>query len=158
MSHITFYEKPGCRGNARQRALLLAAGHTLEVKSLPDEAWTRQRLLAFLTPLPVAEWFNPSAPQVKAGEIDPTNIDAEAALALMLQNPLLVRRPLMESAGERRVGFVPEEVDAWVGLAGQTVSAAELGCQGGDRCSGHHDDDACHVPPGDDAQEAAPPS
>ncbi|MDR3323386.1 MAG: hypothetical protein LBS89_04185 [Zoogloeaceae bacterium] len=137
MSHITFYEKPGCGGNAKQKEVLLAAGHTLDVKSLPDEIWTRQTLLAFLAPLPVAEWFNLSAPQVKAGEIDPTTLSAEAALALMLKNPLLVRRPLMESAGQRRVGFVPEEVDAWVGLAGQTASAAELGCQGNDKCAGH---------------------
>ncbi|MDR3214445.1 MAG: hypothetical protein LBT71_11090 [Azoarcus sp.] len=146
MSHITFYEKPGCSGNARQQELLLAAGHTLEVKSLPDEDWTPARLLAFLAPLPVPEWFNRSAPQIKAGYIDPETITAEHALALMLENPLLVRRPLMESAGKRVVGFVPEDVDAWVGLAGQTASAAELGCQGNDRCSGHPHPDGEHDP------------
>lgn len=29
MAHLVFYEKPGCAGNARQKALLRAAGHTL---------------------------------------------------------------------------------------------------------------------------------
>ena len=27
MAHLRFYGKPGCGGNARQRALLEAAGH-----------------------------------------------------------------------------------------------------------------------------------
>lgn len=30
MTHLVFFEKPGCGGHARQRALLAAAGHTLE--------------------------------------------------------------------------------------------------------------------------------
>ncbi|MDR3352417.1 MAG: hypothetical protein LBO00_05310 [Zoogloeaceae bacterium] len=144
MAHVIFYEKPGCGGNARQKELLQAAGHTLTVKSLLAEPWTRERLLAFLAPLPVPEWFNRAAPQVKAGEIDPERIDAESALARMLENPLLVRRPLMEAAGERKVGFIQEEVDAWIGLAGHHVTEAELGCQGNDRCSGHHEHGGHH--------------
>ena len=31
MTHLTFYEKPGCAGNARQRALLRAAADDKEV-------------------------------------------------------------------------------------------------------------------------------
>jgi nitrogenase-associated protein len=141
MARVTFYEKPGCGGNAKQKALLRAAGHELEVKSLLTEAWTRESLLAFLSPLPVPQWFNRSAPMVKDGRVDPDNIDAEHAIALLLQHPLLVRRPLMEAAGVRRVGFVLEEVDAWLGLAGQSASEAELGCQGNTLCSGHHHDE-----------------
>ena len=53
MAHITFYEKPGCGGNAKQKALLLSAGHTLDVKNLLAEEWTKESLLAFLAPLPV---------------------------------------------------------------------------------------------------------
>jgi len=34
MSRVTFYEKPGCANNARQKAWLQAAGHQLEVRSL----------------------------------------------------------------------------------------------------------------------------
>ncbi|MDR1888225.1 MAG: hypothetical protein LBQ81_02395 [Zoogloeaceae bacterium] len=138
MAHIIFYEKPGCRGNARQKALLLGAGHELEVKNLLTEPWTRERLLAFLSPLPVSQWFNRSAPMVRDGRVDPDNIEAELAIALMLTQPLLVRRPLMESAGQRKAGFVWEEVDAWVGLAGQYATEDELGCQGNaGQCAGH---------------------
>ena len=62
MAHITFYEKPGCGGNAKQKGLLLSAGHTLDVKNLLAEEWTREGLLAFLAPLPVPHWFNRAAP------------------------------------------------------------------------------------------------
>ena len=45
---------------------------------------------------PVADWFNRTAPQVKAGEIDPDNMDEQTALLLMIDNPILIRRPLMQ--------------------------------------------------------------
>ncbi|WP_367200051.1 hypothetical protein [Aquabacterium sp.] len=61
MTHIIFYEKPGCGGNVRQRAMLEAAGHTLERRSLLDESWTAASLMAFLSSLPVARWFNGAA-------------------------------------------------------------------------------------------------
>jgi hypothetical protein len=74
MAVVTFYEKPGCKGNLRQKTLLAAAGHTVQAKSLKTEAWTADRLLAFLGKLPISAWFNPAAPDIKAGEIVPENL------------------------------------------------------------------------------------
>lgn len=117
MTHIVFFEKPGCGGNARQRALLETAGHTLERRSLQDEPWSPESLLAFLKPLPVEQWFNRAAPRVKSGEVVPEALDADAALALLLGEPLLIRRPLMQRPdGQRLVGFEVEAVDRFVGL------------------------------------------
>jgi hypothetical protein len=53
---------------------------------------------------------------VKSGEIVPENISFEHALRLLLENPLLIRRPLMEIGEERQVGFDIVAVDAWIGL------------------------------------------
>ncbi|MBB2983994.1 MULTISPECIES: ArsC/Spx/MgsR family protein [Paraburkholderia] len=116
MTHITFYEKPGCGGNAKQRALLAAAGHTLEVRNLLRWRWTPRTLFAFLEPLPVHEWFNRAAPDIKSGRIVPESLDAGSALALLLAQPLLIRRPLMEAGDTRMVGFDTARVHAWVGL------------------------------------------
>jgi len=116
MTIITFYEKPGCANNSRQKALLAAAGHTVQAKSLLTEPWTRERLLSFFGNRPVAEWFNRAAPKVKSGEIVPEEIDAETALAMLRAEPLLIRRPLIEADGRREVGFDPEVIDAWLGL------------------------------------------
>ncbi|WP_084579004.1 ArsC/Spx/MgsR family protein [Sphingomonas azotifigens] len=105
MARIIFYQKPGCRTNTRQRAMLLAAGHLVEARDLLAEPWTAERLRAFFGALPVAEWFNRAAPRVKNGEVLPTALTAEAALALMVADPLLIRRPLLEIDGHCRAGF-----------------------------------------------------
>jgi nitrogenase-associated protein len=68
MTHLVFFEKPGCGGHARQRATLEAAGHTLERCNLLTAPWTPESLLTFLTPLPVPDWFNRAAPGVKSGD------------------------------------------------------------------------------------------
>jgi nitrogenase-associated protein len=117
MAHVIFWEKPGCAGNARQKALLVRSGHTLEVRNLLAEPWTASDLRAFFGARPVSEWFNKSSPRVKSGEVRPEALDETSALTLMLAGPLLIRRPLMEAAGRREAGFEPERVAAWIGLA-----------------------------------------
>ncbi len=125
MAHIIFWEKPGCAGNARQKALLIASGHTLDVRNLLKEGWEPGRLRDFFGARPVSEWFNPSSPRVKSGDVRPGSLDEAAALALMMADPLLIRRPLMESDGRREAGFEPERVRAWIGLAEPRVSVTD---------------------------------
>ncbi|MDC7784100.1 hypothetical protein PQJ75_05585 [Rhodoplanes sp. TEM] len=117
MVTVVFWEKPGCAGNARQKALLRASGHALEVRDLTAEPWTAERLRPFFGDRPVTEWFNPAAPRVKSGEIDPAGATPDAALALMVADPLLIRRPLMQVGTRREAGFDQAAVDAWIGLA-----------------------------------------
>jgi nitrogenase-associated protein len=116
MAKIVFYEKPGCGNNTRQKALLKSSGHEVEARDLLSEPWTPERLLAFFGSRPVCEWFNGASPRVKSGEVQPDALTAEAALAAMVADPLLIRRPLMESGGRREAGFDAALVDAWVGL------------------------------------------
>lgn len=134
MTHLVFFEKPGCRGNAEQRALLQAAGHTLERRNLLTAHWTSERLLAFFAPLPVTQWFNRAAPRVKSGEIVPEQLDDTSALTLLLAEPLLIRRPLMQRVddGTRLVGFDTAEVERFIGIGTGTdpraVPASLEGC------------------------------
>ena len=131
MATVLFWEKPGCGGNARQKAALAAAGHEVVAKSLLAEPWTAERLAGFFGDLPPAEWFNRASPRVKAGEIVPEAMDGAAALAAMLADPLLIRRPLMEVDGRRSVGFDAAAVDAWIGLD-PTRGAVGEGCPKGE--------------------------
>ncbi len=121
MATVLFYEKPGCINNTRQKALLAAAGHTVQAKNLLAENWTAQRLRAFFGNLPVIEWFNPGSPRVWCGEVTPEDLDEAQALRLMLADPLLIRRPLMEVDGERRVGFDQDAIECWIGLGGKAA-------------------------------------
>ena len=151
MTTITFYEKPGCKGNLRQKTLLAAAGHTVQAKSLKAEAWTADRLLQFLGQLPVADWFNRAAPAVKAGEIVPERLGFEDALHLLLANPLLIRRPLMEVGEERMAGFDTAAVDAWIGLNDVELPEGDIeacvhGPEGHGSCGSHqHEHEESHA-------------
>jgi nitrogenase-associated protein len=116
MATIIFYEKPGCINNTKQKALLEAAGHQVLAHNLLTESWTVERLRPFFGDLPVADWFNSSAPAIKAGEVKPELLEEETALLLMLQDPLLIRRPLMQVGDRRSVGFEQAAIDAWIGL------------------------------------------
>jgi nitrogenase-associated protein len=107
---VHFYEKPGCGTNARQKRMLEAAGHTVIASSLLEEPWTEGRLLSFFGDRPVASWFNPAAPRIKSGEVDPERVDAAAALSLLVADRLLIRRPLIEADGQRCAGFDREPV------------------------------------------------
>jgi nitrogenase-associated protein len=116
MTRVVFYEKPGCINNTRQKQLLLAAGHELEVRNLLEEPWTADSLRPYFGNLPVSQWFNRTAPAVKSGVVDPDSVPEQEALRLMVAMPLLIRRPLMFASGEYRVGFDVEAVNAWIGL------------------------------------------
>lgn len=129
MSDVIFYEKPGCATNARQKATLAAAGHAVEARSLLATPWTRETLLSFFAGLPVAVWFNKASPRIKSGAFDPAAQTQDTALAAMLADPLLIRRPLVEADGARRAGFDNDLVARLVG--GVDVSDVQ-GCAHGD--------------------------
>jgi nitrogenase-associated protein len=115
MATVQFYQKPGCATNARQVRALRDAGHDVIVKSLLSEPWTAEGLRGFFGETPVASWFNRASPRVKSGEINPDTNDAATALSLMLTDPLLIRRPLIETGGKRCAGFDREPVLSLLG-------------------------------------------
>jgi nitrogenase-associated protein len=123
---VNFYEKPGCANNTRQKRLLEAAGCQVLTHDLLSEPWTADRLRAFFGDRPVAQWFNRAAPRVKSGAVRPDDLDATTALALLLAEPLLIRRPLIEVAGWRTVGFDTAKLERQLGV--RFASAAPDGC------------------------------
>ena len=116
MATVTFYEKPGCVNNTRQKKLIIAAGHQVVERNLLTETWQPECLRSFFGTLPVRDWFNYSAPAIKHGEIEPEKLTEQEALALLLENPLLIRRPLMQVGGSLMAGFDQQAVDKWIGL------------------------------------------
>jgi nitrogenase-associated protein len=136
MATIIFYEKPVCANNSRQKVLLADAGHTVSAKNMLTEAWTRERLLAFFGTRTVAQWFNRAAPSVKSREIIPESVDAESAISMMLADPLLIRRPLIEADGRYAVRFEYEMIDSWLGLSATPDGDLE-------RCAKRHQAKPC---------------
>jgi nitrogenase-associated protein len=128
MTVVIFYEKPGCANNTRQKRLLEGAGHDVVARNLLTEAWTAERLRDFFGQRPVADWFNRAAPRVKLGEVVPERLDPLTALALMLADPLLIRRPLLEADGHCEAGFEPERIHTWLGLGPAAEAAVPDSC------------------------------
>jgi nitrogenase-associated protein len=119
MADIVFYAKPGCLTNRRQQALLRRLGHRVTVRDLLSEPWTAERLYEFLKSLPIIEWFNLAAPAIKLGTLDPAGLDASAALRLLVDDPVLIRRPLMETGDDRYAGFESSQMQTQLGINAQ---------------------------------------
>lgn len=138
MAEVLFFEKPGCANNRRQRELLEASGHVLTVRDLLSTAWHRDELLSFMEMYPVENWFNRASPRVKSGEIDPASLDTETALALLISDPLLIRRPLIQVGDWRAVGFDPEQLTFLLGEHSENLEKlspmAPESCQRKDSC------------------------
>ncbi|OKH13600.1 nitrogenase-associated protein [Fischerella major NIES-592] len=126
MARVIFYEKPGCKNNTKQKTLLTAAGHEVVAYNLLTEPWTVERLHSFFGDRPVAEWFNRAAPRVQSGEVIPEKLDPQTALVMMLRDPLLIRRPLIEVGDRLMVGFDAEKIDAWIGLKSKDETLQEI--------------------------------
>jgi nitrogenase-associated protein len=140
MALVYFYEKPGCLNNTRQKQLLVGAGHLIIVHDLLSEPWSNDvaRLRSFFHNRPVAEWFNPSAPRIKQGLVNPQMMSESQAIEAMIDDPILIRRPLIESDGIRWAGFDVEQVDAWIGLSSGTVERDLETCTRDRRQTGEH--------------------
>jgi len=150
MAIVIFYEKPGCINNTKQKALLTAAGHTVQAHNLLTETWTVESLRLFFGTLPVVEWFNRSAPAVKSGTVTPEELDAETALSLMVKAPLLIRRPLIQVGDRRSVGFDIATLNDWIGLeavepASEAATTA-LKQQDLQTCPRKQEDTSCPTP------------
>lgn len=122
MAHIIYYTKLGCMTSTKQVELLRQSGHEVAVHNLLEHPWQPEELRTYFRDMPVKLWFNPNSPRVKSGEIDPSAYDSYAALGLMIEDHLLIRRPLMESGGTRMCGFDPAEVHAWIGLISPDIA------------------------------------
>ncbi len=118
MALINFYEKPGCLNNVRQKQLLAGAEHVLIVHDLLRQPWAYEptKLRSFFLNRPISDWFNPSAPKIKQGLLNPNAMTELEAISAMIDDPILIRRPLLESGNIRMAGFDPVLIDAWIGL------------------------------------------
>lgn len=117
MAQVIFYENPACAEHARQKALLTAAGHLVETRDLLTEPWSVSSLRPFFAEKRVQDWFDPNAPKIKSGEVDPENITPQSALVAMILDPTLIRAPLLRIGDRCEAGFDPERIQSWIGLA-----------------------------------------
>jgi arsenate reductase (glutaredoxin) len=105
MATILFFEKPGCQNNIRQKAILERSGHIVEAINLLEHQWSTGELEDYLGDKPIEQCFNPAAPTIKSGKLNPLDFTKEEAMLLMIENPLLIKRPLLQIGKHRLQGF-----------------------------------------------------
>lgn len=115
MAEIIFYEKPGCINGEKQKNILKAAGHVLECRNILTTQWTKEVILPFLSSTRPEEFMNYTAPDIKSGKIDPVTLQFEEALELMANNPILIKRPLLEVDGKKIQGFMNVALKPYLG-------------------------------------------
>lgn len=116
MAEVIFYGMAGCPANAKQKQQLAAAGHTLVERDLATADLTAADLRAFFGDKDVDAWFNRRAAAVKSGTVKPETLAESAALAAMLADRDLIRRPLIQVGDRREAGFDPATLHGWIGL------------------------------------------
>lgn len=115
--HIIFYEKTGCSGNQRQKELLKKHHISLDVRSLLETTWDEKSLAPFFEGLSVTEMINPFAPQVTNKELDVSQFSKEALIAKMIQEPLLIKRPLLQIGEHKICGFDIAQINTLLGTS-----------------------------------------
>ena len=126
MVSIIFYGKPNCVNNNKQKALLRAAGHAVDDRDILSHPWTPEELEPYFNGHEVCDWFNKTAPAIKSGSLSVDSFSAKQALDAMIEDPLLIRRPLMDVEGQKLCGFRFEELDAMIGLEPAAGHEAEM--------------------------------
>ena len=101
---VSFYEKPGCVGNAKLKDKLVKAGYKLNVTDMISKSWEKKELLEFFKDTPVSQCLNLRAPLITSGEFIYDGKSDDEILDAMIESPILIKRPLLVFKGEFAVG------------------------------------------------------
>lgn len=102
---VEIYVKPECKNNKKQIAILEEKGHTVIVKNIFDEKWTKKKLHKFFENISFNKWYNPFAPNIKSGKIKIEDLSSDNLLCEMLKDNYLIRRPLLRVGDRYDCGF-----------------------------------------------------
>lgn len=142
---VIFYEKPGCSGNAKQKKLLGFYGVAFETRSILTTPWSEDGLNSFFDGLEKENIINKFAPKVKSGELNISDYSKDELVKLMVQEPILIKRPLLVLGDKKVCGFDVEKINNIlnknicenVSISTCAVSVSEevpLGCQSSVPC------------------------
>lgn len=92
---MDFYEKVGCINGGKQKNILQAAGNELNCIDILAFPWTKEALLPFVEGKTPDEMMNSTAPAIKKGDIRPAELSFNQAVAMMVADPILIKRPLI---------------------------------------------------------------
>lgn len=115
MAEIVFYEKPGCINGEKQKNILRTAGHTLHCIDILSFDWSVDKLLAFVEGKSAVDMMNHTAPAIKKGHVIPETLSFNEAVMMMVADPILIKRPLIEVDDHCIQGFMDKRLRPYLG-------------------------------------------
>jgi arsenate reductase len=105
---LHLYGIPNCDTVKKARAWLVARGSAHVFHDYKKEGVDPARLRAWVDELGWEKVLNRAGTTFrKLPDADKTDLDADKAIALMLAQPSMIKRPLLDLGGERLIGFDP---------------------------------------------------
>lgn len=106
---LTMFGIANCDKIKRAKACLNAAGIAFDFHDYKKSGVDKVTLRAWVDELGWEVLLNKAGTTFRAlPEADKQNIDANKAIALMLVNPSMIKRPVLDLGDRRIVGFKPE--------------------------------------------------
>lgn len=115
MAFIQFFEKPGCINGEKQKRILSKAGNVLECINILKYPWCKEELTRFFASNEPSAIMNHTAPAIKKGEIEVDRLQYDEAVSLMIENPILIKRPLIRVDNLSIQGFTDERLLPYLG-------------------------------------------
>jgi arsenate reductase (glutaredoxin) len=111
----SIFEKPGCINGEKQKRILIEGGNVLDCVNILEHPWSREELSEFFLVKTPSLIMNHTAPAIKKGQIIPANLQYDEAVTLMIEDPILIKRPLIRVDGLSIQGFMDERLAPYLG-------------------------------------------
>lgn len=102
---IQFFEKTGCKGNTKQQQLLRDEGYMLQITDIISKKWDIESLNRCLKGRKVHDCVNLMAPIIKDEQLIIDDLTESELMEVMIEHPILIKRPVIFYRGEVSVGF-----------------------------------------------------
>ncbi len=109
---VTIYHNPRCSKSRQTLALLEENGIEPEIVAYlenPPDAAELKRVLGLLGMKP-RDLMRKNEAAYKENNLDDPSLDDDALIAALVENPILIERPVVVAGGKARLGRPPEQV------------------------------------------------
>jgi regulatory protein spx len=110
LKRVTLYTKAGCTTCIKARQFLLSQGIHYTERDIFKHPFSEGELRSLVERRPITEIFSFRSPSVKALGLAPEQLSEEEMIRYMLEEPRLIRRPLMTTGQALAVGFDEEQL------------------------------------------------
>ncbi|MBO0736312.1 MAG: arsenate reductase (glutaredoxin) [Alphaproteobacteria bacterium] len=107
---VTMYHNPRCNTSRRTLALLREKGVEPKIIEYLKTPYTASMLKKLLGQLKMPASAIVRKKDAAAAGVDPTALSEEELIAAMVDNPIIVERPIVVSGGKAALGRPPEAV------------------------------------------------